>query len=165
MDSDIKDNEINDDEAELICVKIGNKLRVRVIHSNYSNQANCQFPRDLRVEGRRFKCKLNCIVPTQMKNTWFYRINKKGIVILNGKSTKDPKNICLEKDIKNIKIFEDKDENVCGICFERPKAIVNINCGHFFFCEECSDQLTKNICPICRSDIKQKIHIKFFMDK
>lgn len=41
--------------VELVCIKVQSKLRVRITSPGYLNDANCQFPRDLRVEGRRFQ--------------------------------------------------------------------------------------------------------------
>jgi hypothetical protein len=153
------DSKEETDEVELICVKVDGKLRVRILHKNYSGQANCQFPRDLRVEGRRFMCHVSAITPSKIKNTWFYRINKKGIRILDGvKAVKS-----LSESLKSVKIYEDVTEDICGICFVNPKCIVNVPCGHYFFCEDCSKNLQKDTCPICRCKISDKVHIKEFL--
>jgi len=40
------------DIVYLQCVKVKNKLRVRITTPGYKNDANCQFPRAIRVEGR-----------------------------------------------------------------------------------------------------------------
>lgn len=141
--------------VELLCSKIGSKLRVRIINSSqYSMTANCQFPRNLRIEGRRYTCKTTDITLAQIGSTWFYRIKPSGIITIE--EQKKP------EDLSSIKIFEDKEENICGICLDNQKCMVIIPCGHYFFCELCATSLTKEICPICRTQITNKIHIKEF---
>ncbi|BDM63517.1 molybdenum metabolism regulator [Shewanella sp. NFH-SH190041] len=39
---------------ELVCIRDGSHLRVRVVTPGYDHAMNCQFPKNLRVEGRRF---------------------------------------------------------------------------------------------------------------
>jgi hypothetical protein len=36
------------------CVKIGGKLRVRVVSDGYDKEKNCQFPKNRRVDGKCF---------------------------------------------------------------------------------------------------------------
>jgi hypothetical protein len=42
-------------EVFLKCVKEGSKLRIKIISSGFFNEANCQFPKNIRVEGRKFQ--------------------------------------------------------------------------------------------------------------
>jgi Ca-activated chloride channel family protein len=39
--------------VELACIKQGSKLRVKIVSAGYLNYANCQFPRDIRIEGAK----------------------------------------------------------------------------------------------------------------
>jgi Ca-activated chloride channel family protein len=41
--------------VNLQCVKDGGKLRVKIITSGYNNNANCQFPRAIRADGKMFR--------------------------------------------------------------------------------------------------------------
>jgi hypothetical protein len=45
----------------------------------------------------------------------------------------------------------------CSICFENPKNVIFIPCGHSF-CKECSDKFV-DVCCICRQRIDRKQHI------
>lgn len=42
------------DNVYLKCIKESGKLRVKIISPGYNQNANCQFPRDMRVENRVF---------------------------------------------------------------------------------------------------------------
>ncbi len=62
--------------------------------------------------------------------------------------------LCDEARVSEIE-FEDEDDNVCGICFER-KPNVRLNCGHEEVCEICIRQHVQNPdagCPFCRAPI------------
>ena len=39
----------------LQCIKEAGKLRIKVISSGYLQSANTQFPKDIRIEGRKYK--------------------------------------------------------------------------------------------------------------
>lgn len=128
-------------EVLLKCVKTGSKLRVRIVSPGYFNDSNCQFPRDLRVEGRMYKVPPEAITLAESKNgNYFYRIKKGQIDIFN-----DP------DLLKTMTIFEDASLSECAICFEAPKDSVIVPCGHFYTCKPCSAKLQK--CPICRGGI------------
>lgn len=45
----------------LKCLKEKNKLRVRIISPGYYNNANCQFPRNIRLEGRIYQSRVSGI--------------------------------------------------------------------------------------------------------
>lgn len=139
----IEINLVNIKMPILQCVKEKNKLRVKIISPGYLNTSNCQFPRDLRVEGRMYECPENCISLAKIGSKFFYKISKSGITISN------------ETDIQQKmpdKIFTD-DNPDCAICFSEPKELIFIPCGHFSICGCCDKQLTKRVCPICRSTI------------
>jgi len=128
----------------LRCVKENGKLRVKIVANGYSSEANCQFPRDLRREGREFYVPANGITFSQgAHKKFFYRINKKLI------KCKDDLPVTIDK------IYEDEDTQECNICMSEEKSIVFIPCGHYCCCNICSSQL-KN-CPMCRAVISQRV--------
>lgn len=63
--------------VELICVKKDGKLRVRILSEGYYNDANCQFPKDLRVENRRFRVPVANVNLITMKGKYYYSVKKK----------------------------------------------------------------------------------------
>lgn len=139
--------------VELICVKERSKLRVKITTPGYLNTANCQFPKNLRVEGRKFQVKYTNIKLIQTRGKYFYSIAGKNILNINTTNTKSNS----EAEINTItQIFEDETTNECSVCLDNEKNIV-FNCGHLYTCHDCSYRLTK--CPICR------IHITLRIDK
>ena len=65
--------------VELKCIKEGSKLRVRILSPGYLANANCQFPRDIRIEGLRYKVNypdLFRLYLTEPKNIVFYPFGK-----------------------------------------------------------------------------------------
>ena len=138
------------DNVELICIKQGSKLRVRIISQGYINYANCQFPKDLRIEGRRFKVKSEYIKLITQKGRWFYSIKKKNCIEIVD-------NISSE-ELSKIKIYEDEDIDECSICMNELKNDVFYPCGHFYTCKNCSNKLSK--CPYCKQNIENRIDKK-----
>ena len=55
----------------LKCFREKNKLRVKIQSPGYLNTANCQFPRDLREEGRVYECAENCISLAKIGSKFF----------------------------------------------------------------------------------------------
>uniref|UniRef100_A0A914H8V2 RING-type domain-containing protein n=1 Tax=Globodera rostochiensis TaxID=31243 RepID=A0A914H8V2_GLORO len=43
----------------------------------------------------------------------------------------------------------------CAICFDKPREITFIPCGHLACCRQCAD-IIKNFCPMCRGKIEGK---------
>lgn len=125
----------------LKCFKEKSKLRVKIMSPGYLNNANCQFPRDLRVEGRLYECPESSISLAKIGSKYFYRINKTGIKITT-EVLKMPD-----------KIFTDEDCPDCAICFSEPKELIFIPCGHYSICSACDKRLTRRLCPNCRSVI------------
>lgn len=137
---------VGSNDVLLKCVKQGSKLRVRIISPGYYNDANCQFPKDIRKEGRVFKVNVKEVVLAEgSAGRYFYRI-KNGITILDG---------VIDENITKVKIFEDRTENDCAVCLCSPKSTVIVPCGHFYTCKDCSSKLDK--CPICRGSILKLI--------
>ena len=60
----------------LRCVREGPKLRIKIISPGYHNEANCQFPKDIRVPGRKYSVPRSAISFAEGPNhKFFYRIN------------------------------------------------------------------------------------------
>ena len=138
------------DLVYLKCIKVGSKLRVKIITPGYNNEANCQFPRAIRAEGRTYVTSTSAIKFGGNERTkFFYRISKNDIKIVE------------ETNIKEIKItlkkIFDNNESECIICMDNACDIVIVPCGHYCMCSECSKRLTKRECPICRGRIDMSI--------
>lgn len=127
----------------LQCFKEGRKLRVKIISQGYNNNANCQFPKAIRIEGRKFKVPSSAIsVVERGTNKFFYHVNKSMITIVE------------DTIIIPSKIFESVE---CCVCMDKPSNIVLISCGHLCLCSECSIEYKTNTCPICRTNIRMRI--------
>ena len=51
------------------------------------------------------------------------------------------------------------NEVICKVCLDAPATGVLIPCGHVCACDSCYPQI--NICPICRAQIKGRVHPMF----
>lgn len=131
----------------LKCVKVGSKLRVRITTPGYLSDANCQFPRSLRAEGRIFK-----VWPREVslaagpRGKYFYRV-RGAITIV----TDDEDAIGAAATVALDHVYDDGGE--CVVCLEAPKTRIMVPCGHFCMCDECNAQLRKRECPMCRTAI------------
>jgi hypothetical protein len=132
----------------LRCFEEQKKLRVRIITPGYKNEANCQFPRDIRVKDREYIVPADVIQLRKLGNKWFYYIPKGSITIV-----KEP------IDLSTLKIYGDTNDDDCCICFTNSKDSIFAPCGHYACCKNCSKQLTASSrkCPICRSQINSVI--------
>lgn len=132
----------------LKCVKIGNKLRVRIISPNYFNDHNCQFPRAIRIENTLYEVPATDVtLISQGGNKVFYRIKRSNICIIRDDLPFTP--------ATDFKVFQDINEDDCAICLSERKYYVFGPCGHFYVCRTCVDQL--KVCPFCRSNIDFKV--------
>ena len=130
------------EKVQLKCVKIGSKLRIRILTPGYYNNANCQFPRDLRLEGRLYEVDSSAItLITRSKN--YYSITKKFEIKI------------LSESLSNVKVFEDSSSNECAICMINDKCIIIVPCGHYYTCAICTAKISK--CPICRINFTKTI--------
>ena len=121
------------------------KLRVRIVSPGYLTTANCQFPKDLRIDGRYFSVHKSAIKLITTHKKYFYCIrNKNAIQIIN---ESDIPNVPLPK----IKVYEDIEQEECLLCYDQPKQTVFNPCGHFYTCSTCSSKC--KLCPICRLQI------------
>ena len=133
----------------LICVKEKSKLRIKfesytnlegkVYYNVYNNRYNCRFPRDLRVEGRRFEIPKSALSLSVLGSTPFYNINKSSIKILDDAPLEIPDKVytCDE----------------CVICMDVAPNVVCLPCAHACMCKECYGYMSDKRCPICRSGI------------
>ena len=142
----------------LKCVLEKKKLRIKfyrfideegsIFTNAYNNSYNCQFPKDIRIEGRFFEIGGNDLISVINRGKPFYRVNKKNIKILE--NYLDP-----DFNIDNIKVYT-VDE--CVVCYcEKPNVIL-LPCGHQCTCLECFELISKdkNKCPLCRKSILNK---------
>ena len=139
--------------VEFICIKEGSKLRIKILSPGYLAYANCQFPRDIRIEGLKYKVKSDDIKLITARGRWFYSVKKKdSIEILN----------LLQNDLQNdlpkhhnLQIYEDKEDVDCSICMIDHKNIVFYPCGHYHACSNCAKLV--NNCPMCMKKIENRI--------
>ena len=124
----------------LKCIKEGSKLRVRIVTPGYYNEANCQFPRDLREEGRQFTVPANAVSLITSRGKWFYAV--KNFITVNNEQA--------------LKVYEDTETMECAICYDQPKCMVLIPCGHYHTCTTCTGKI--KTCPICRVPITKSIN-------
>ena len=129
----------------LQCVKEGNKLRVKIISNGYNNTANCQFPKNIRVEGQKYKVPDYAIKVVQRGvDKFFYNVNKSLIELVG-------------PDIVLDKVDKIYDMENCCICLDEECNMVMVPCGHLCLCFGCSKSYKTQKCPLCRSDIITRI--------
>lgn len=140
----------NENRVYFKCIKEGARLRVKVTSQGYNNQANCQFPRDIRKDGGIYSCPASDITLAKGgAGTYFYRVKRTAIKVEDS----DENVVTINHNI--AKIYEDADENDCCVCFEQEKDIVLSPCGHYCLCSVCSYKLES--CPICRVGISVRV--------
>ena len=133
----------------LKCIKVGGKLRIRIVTSGYYNNANCQFPRDLRVEGRLYDVDASAINLVTRATNYYSITYKPAIKVLSDTDA-------LAVILAETKVFEDDASDDCAICMSNEKCMVIVPCGHYYTCAECTKQITK--CPICRRGFTKTIN-------
>jgi hypothetical protein len=128
-------------EVLLRCVKEGKKLRVKIVTEGYYNNANCQFPRDIRVDGKMFKVPLSAVSLVQgPRGKYFYKVNKQHI-----------------EEVQDLpdKVYGDEEVD-CVVCLSEQKTRVFVPCGHYCVCDVCESKLEKK-CPMCRQEIRTSV--------
>lgn len=150
------------------CVRERSKLRVKILTAGYMNEANCQFPRDIRKEGCYFKVKALNIRLISTRGKYYYSVSRGAVEVLGdspdshefqGVKTVDGSPATAASLAANITVFEDDRTDDCCICMCESKSIV-FNCGHLYTCKACS--LLVHSCPICRQRITQRIGKEMF---
>ena len=147
------DNQDQQRYVILECVAEGPKLRVKMKSPGYLINSNCQFPRDLRVEGRKFKVPVEYVKLMTQRGKYFYSIKNKSVIEI---ITDIDVERVLSDAIKNMKIYEDNTTTDCAVCLAADKEVVFIPCGHYYTCGGCAVLL--KTCPICRSTITDRIN-------
>ena len=142
---------------ELIRIKCcleKNKLRIKIVSAGYSSDANCQFPKNIRIEGRQYLVPKADITLANTKGKFFYRIKKNNITICS--NSLEPE-LCI--DLTKLKIYGDENIAECCICMNDIESksdivfIIIAPCGHYCCCNDCVKELKQ--CPMCRADIGQ----------
>ena len=132
--------------VELVCIRVGGKLRVRITTPGYLREANCQFPRAIRAEGRRYRVPAADVrLAVGARN--FYRVAGQHVEILGEAAPAAQSPVA--------RIYEDAEESACAICLTNEKEVVFAPCGHFFCCSPCASAV--RACPICRAPIAARL--------
>ncbi len=129
----------------LQCIKARTKLRVRITSGGYFRDANCMFPRDLRVVGRRYRVPAWAVTLISSRGKYYYSVTPSAVVVLSDVD-----------DTSNIHVYEDEGTVECAICLTEPKTMVINPCGHYYMCETCASSV--KTCPICRGSITSLIN-------
>ena len=129
----------------LQCVKARSKLRVRITNGGYFRDANCMFPRDLRVDGRRYRVPPHAVTLINSRGKYYYSITPRLIEVLQE-----------VVDVSNLHVYEDEGSTECAICLTEPKSVVINPCGHYYMCSGCATNV--RTCPICRGAIASLIN-------
>ena len=156
----------------LECITEKNKLRIRfnsfidnegkIFTNVYNNQYNCQFPKNIREDGRFYEVNDNDMIIVE-SNTPFYKIKKNNIRILTEEEEKiykvnsqNKNQQSVKDDISNLKIYDIAE---CVVCLSIPSSIIFIPCAHMCVCNDCYQGIkkTKNCCPLCRRNITKII--------
>lgn len=141
----------------LKCVKENGKLRVKIISAGYSSDANCQFPRDIRVENREYSVPKSDVKFSEMGCKFFYRIGRKNIQIIDVAYKCED----LSQKFKGMKIYGEQDLNECCICMTDAsndssiQFVIFAPCGHYCCCSQCSNKV--EYCPLCRTLIEHVV--------
>jgi hypothetical protein len=135
-----------DELINLVCVKDKGKLRVRITSPGYKKESNCQFPRNLRVEGRKFTVHKSDITLAKIGQCYFYRIRANTVKIRTN---------ITETDKNNLKVFGEEDKTECTVCMDSIKDAVFGPCGHYSCCKKCALTIESSAgtCPMCRTVI------------
>lgn len=139
------------EEVFFQCIECAGKLRVRIISHGYNNDANCQFPRALRENGRYFKAPASAVTLAKgSAGTFFYRVKPNNVTVIV-EDTDQP--ITLKK------IYADESDETCIVCFEAQRDRVLVPCGHYNMCSACAHEIetTTKKCPYCRSIIVRSV--------
>lgn len=138
------------DFVRLKCIKVGSKLRVRIVSSGYALQANCRFPRAIRVEGKEWEVPAANVTIKGTANGHYYIVNVKGM-----REAQDDR---VGPSAKPDKVFDMVENNECGICMsEKSNAeiAVIVPCGHRIACFVCLKSCVT--CPVCRGKLVKLI--------
>lgn len=131
----------------LQCVKEGTKLRVRITSPGYYKDANCQFPRNLRVEGAQYRVPQQEVKLIQTRDKYYYCIKKNVEVV--------PTTAAAAAAAAEMTIYEDEGNDECLVCMSAEKDTVFMPCGHYYCCGGCAMRVQN--CPMCRNKITMRV--------
>jgi hypothetical protein len=172
------------EKITLRCVRESCKLRIR-FHSYtnpdgkeftnvYNNDYNCQFPKDIRQEGRFYEIgREDLVIVHGGGKQPFYRVKKGNIQIVDYNGAVTPAPTATKKRGKKSKGSEEPltaagaaasnpvvplqvfEVNECVICLEGKPDQIFIPCAHLCTCSACYQQLKMNkpCCPLCRRNV------------
>ena len=146
--------------VHLRCIRENGKLRVRITSPGYNHCANCQFPRNIRCEGRAYTVPVGNITFTKNSSyKFFYRVRKDNIKILDETNQGEVEQGEEQRDLTEFKIYGDNEDPDCCICLDNAKDSAFYPCGHYYCCGTCANTLLiqRMTCPICRAQIQQVI--------
>jgi hypothetical protein len=150
------------DTVTLRCVKEANRLRVKIVSPGYAQAANCQFPKDIRVEGREYVVPRRDVAMANTQGKFFYRIKKTNIKILESRAQASQTN---SASLQSLKVYGDENLSECAICLQGPAEnpgiifVILVPCGHYALCDACAYNCKERAgtCPLCRARIEQVI--------
>lgn len=132
-------------EVTLQCVR-SDKLRVRIVSAGYMPGANCQFPRALRVEGRRYAVPaVDVRLARGAGGTYFYRVKASAIRALGADEA-------IEQPRHHLAHVYEHEDPACAICMDAPKDRIAVPCGHFYACAGCARRSVQ--CAMCRAHVE-----------
>lgn len=136
----------------LQCVKEKSKLKVKMLSSQpFIKGINCQFPRQIREEGKYYVVKSEAI---KLKGN-FYSAMQKDIIVCQTFDMNEIKkyinDLVATEKVKPLQIFGEDDDKECVICMSEEKNSVFSPCGHYMTCGSCATKC--KICPICRAKV------------
>jgi hypothetical protein len=136
----------------LKCIAEGRRLRVRILSPGYFSEANCQFPRNIRAEGRLYQVDSSCVTLTSgPAGKYFYRVRGE-IKIVDDPTEIQQLDQNTQSQIQvSVERVYDSGEPECIVCLEDPKTLVMVPCGHYCLCAKCKLKIFK--CPLCRQPI------------
>jgi len=127
----------------LKCVKENNKLRIKITSPGFASQANCQFPKNIRIENQEYTVPQQDITMSDTKGKFYYRVKKNNIKLID------------KLDLTKLVVYN-QDLTECGICLDNyDEYVIFVPCGHMISCKFCAAHLKQ--CCLCRADIKQVI--------
>jgi hypothetical protein len=139
-----------ENRVSLTCVVEGGRLRVRITSPGYLSTANCQFPRNLRAEGRSFTVPARAVSLVLRGAKAFYRVQAKDVV--EDEAAVAP---CLPVVAR---VYDaGVDDGSCAICLSEARTQVAAPCGHFYACEGCSRASVRSgpvKCAVCRCGVQ-----------
>ena len=121
------------DTVQFICQRVGGKMRVRITSAGYHPTANCQFPRALRAEGRRFSAPADAVTFTEgPRGTLFYRVRKSAIVEVAGSPAVD----LVETTERPDRVFDlfiiQSLKPVLSRIYVRLQRLIKVSTAHLF---------------------------------